>query len=171
MVSGRTLYKFRYKQLMNGMEELIRMAEERGIDVEDLIINAIKERSNDPSESIRLRLELAERFMAEARERLNVNDVIQASEKAYKAAEEIVKALAEKLNTKEYQLAMREGRWYTYYLSSVASMRDWSRRGWSSAYVLHVWGFHENKLDVNTVREYIKDVEEMITKAKEELLK
>ena len=66
---------------------------------------------------------------------------------------------------------MREGRWYTYYLSSVASMRDWSRRGWSSAYVLHVWGFHENKLDVNTVREYIKDVEEMITKAKEELLK
>ena len=153
------------------MEELIRIAEEHGINVEDLIINAIRSRSNDPSESIRLRIELAEKFMAEAKEKLSKGDVMQASEKAYKAAEEVIKALAEKLNTKEYQSAMREGRWYAYYLSSVASIYDWSRRGWSSAYVLHVWGFHENKLDLNSVREYIKDVEEMITKAKEEILK
>ncbi|WP_291766409.1 PaREP1 family protein [Caldivirga sp. UBA161] len=153
------------------MEELIRIAEEHGIDIEDLIIIAIRNRSNDPSESIRLRIELAEKFITEAKERLNASDVMQASEKAYKAAEEIIKALAEKLNTKEYQLAIREGRWYTYYLSSVASIYDWSRRGWSSAYLLHVWGFHENRLDSNSVREYIKDVEEMIIKAKEELLK
>lgn len=73
------------------MEELIRAAEERGIDVEDLIINAIKSRSNDPMESIRIRLELAERFITEAKERLNANDAIQASEKAYKAAEEVIK--------------------------------------------------------------------------------
>ncbi|WP_243671711.1 PaREP1 family protein [Vulcanisaeta sp. JCM 16161] len=66
------------------MEELIRAAEERGIDVEDLIINAIKSRSNDPMESIRIRLELAERFITEAKERLNANDAIQASEKRIK---------------------------------------------------------------------------------------
>ncbi|WP_243671712.1 PaREP1 family protein [Vulcanisaeta sp. JCM 16161] len=75
------------------------------------------------------------------------------------------------MNTREYQQAIKEGRWYTYYLSSVASRLDWSRRGWSSAYILHVWGFHENKLDINSVREYIKDVEEMVIKAREELLK
>ena len=39
-----------------------------------------------------------------------------------------MKALAEKLNTKEYQQAVKEGRWYTYQLSSVASLYDWSRR-------------------------------------------
>lgn len=77
-----------------------------------------------------------------------------------------MKALAEKLNTKEYQQAVRE-RWYTYQLSSVASLYDWSRKGWSSAYLLYVWSFHEAKLDAEVVRFYIKDTEEMVVKAKE----
>ncbi|WP_243678837.1 PaREP1 family protein [Vulcanisaeta distributa] len=120
------------------MEELIRVAEERGIDVEDLIINAIKSRSNDPSESIRIRLELARRYITEAREYMSKGDAVQASEKAYKAAEEVVKALAEKYGLPEYQQATREGGWYTHQLSSAVNklsrtLGGWVLNGWSSA--------------------------------------
>lgn len=153
------------------MEELIKKAEEKGIDVEDIIINAIRNKSEDPSISIKLRIEIAEKYINEAKKYLENGDIIQASEKAYKSAEEVIKALGEKLNTKEYQLATKEGRWFTYYLSSVASLTEWSRKGWSSAYILHVWGFHEGKLDIDTVKRYITDVEEMVEKAKKELLK
>ena len=34
---------------------------------------------------------------------------MQSSEKAYKVAEEVVKALAEKYNTQEYQQSLKEG--------------------------------------------------------------
>lgn len=89
------------------MEELIRKAEEKGIDVEDLIILALSK--EDPQEGIKLRMELAEKYMAEALEYLNKGDAIQASEKVYKVAEEVVKALAEKYNLAEYQQSLKEG--------------------------------------------------------------
>lgn len=151
------------------MEEILRIAEQEGIDVEELVFNAIRGKVNDPAVTIRLRVELAERYLSESEDYLRRGDAAQASEKAYKAAEEIIKALAEKLNTREHQQAIKEGRWYTYWLSAVASIYDWSRRGWSSAYLLHVWGFHKGKLDAATVSSYIRDVKEMLIKAKEEL--
>jgi hypothetical protein len=88
------------------MEELIKKAEEKGIDVEDLIISAMSK--EDPQG-----LELAKKYMAEAEEYLKKGDAVQASEKAYKVAEEVVKALSEKFNLQEYQQAVKEGRWYT----------------------------------------------------------
>nr|WP_292000451.1 hypothetical protein [Caldivirga sp.] len=42
------------------MEVLLRIAEEHGIDVEELIMNTIRDRINDPTSTIRLRVELAE---------------------------------------------------------------------------------------------------------------
>ena len=45
---------------------------------------------------------------------------MQASEKAYKVAEEVVKALVEVHGLEEYRRALREGRWYTYELSSAS---------------------------------------------------
>jgi hypothetical protein len=63
-------------------EEIIKIAEEKGI---DLILQAISKK--DPSESIRLRLEIAKRFMKECEEYLKKGDTVQASEKAYKVAE------------------------------------------------------------------------------------
>jgi len=47
------------------MEELVKRARELGIDVEDLIITAISRR--DPSNGLRLRLELARRYLNEPR--------------------------------------------------------------------------------------------------------
>jgi len=95
---------------------------------------------------IRERINIAEAYMAECREYLDKGDPVQASEKAYKAAEEVIKALAEKFKTVEYQEALREGRWYTYLLSRASKtlasqLGDWVLDGWNSAYDLHVWAF------------------------------
>jgi len=128
------------------VEELIKRAKEYNIDVNDLIIDAISRK--DPKEAFNLRIELAKKYFAEAEDYLAKGDAIQASEKAYETAEEIVKALAEKFNTPECQQAMREGRWFTYWLASAVNrlskdLGDWVLNGWNSAYTLHVWGFHE----------------------------
>ena len=101
------------------MEELIKRAEEKGIDVEELILSALSR--VDPKESIKLRIELAEKYMAEAFKYLDKCDAVQASEKAYKAAEEVVKALSEKFNLPEYQQAVKEGRCYIYTLGKASS--------------------------------------------------
>jgi hypothetical protein len=82
------------------MEKLIKRAEEKGIDVEELILSALSR--VDLKESIKFRIELAEKYMAEAFKYLDKGDAVQASEKAYKAAEEVVKALSEKFNLPEY---------------------------------------------------------------------
>ncbi|BDB99899.1 PaREP1 family protein [Saccharolobus caldissimus] len=150
------------------MEELIKKAEEKGIDVEDLIISAISK--EDPSEGVKLRMELAKKYMSEAEEYLKKGDAVQASEKAYKAAEEVVKALAEKYNLPEHQQALKEGRWYTYLLSKAANtlsstLGDKIIKGWSSAYLLHVLGFHEAKLNVKDIKSYINAVKEIIEEA------
>jgi hypothetical protein len=151
------------------MEELIKKAEEKGINVEDLIIFALSK--EDPQQGIKLRLTLAERYMAEAEEYLKKGDVIQASERAYKVAEEIVKALAEKFNLSEYQQAVKEDRWYMHTLV-IASIKlslklgDWVKNGWNSAYTLYVWGFHEAKLDLDSVKNLLQDVRKMLEESK-----
>lgn len=150
------------------MEELIKRAKEYNIDVNDLIIDAISRK--DPKEAFNLRIELAKKYFAEAEDYLAKGDAIQASEKAYETAEEIVKALAEKFNTPECQQAMREGRWFTYWLASAVNrlskdLGDWVLNGWNSAYTLHVWGFHEAKLSVTDITEYFRKVKEMLDNA------
>ncbi|ADX82074.1 PaREP1 family protein [Saccharolobus islandicus] len=147
------------------MEDLIKKAEEYDIDINDLIIDAISRK--DPKEAINLRIELAKKYIAEAEDYLKKGDAVQASEKAYKTAEEIVKALAEKFNIPEYQQASKEGRWYTYWLASAVNrlakdLGDWILNGWNSAYILHVWGFHEVKLSTSDITEYLRKVKEML---------
>ncbi|BFI75696.1 PaREP1 family protein [Sulfurisphaera ohwakuensis] len=151
------------------MEELIKKAEEKGIDVEDLIISALSK--DDPKEGIKLRLMLAERFMNEVDEYLKKGDPIQASEKAYKVAEEVVKALSEKFNLPEHQQAVKEGRWYAYLLGKASNslaikLGSWVSDGWSNAYFLHVWGFHEAKLTVDDLTSYVRRIREMLNEAK-----
>ena len=151
------------------MEELIERAEEKGIDVEELILSALSR--VDLKESIKLIIELAEKYMAEAFKYLDKGDAVQASEKAYKAAEEVVKALSEKFNLPEYQQAVKEGRWYTYTLGNASSTLStklgyWVLDGWSSAYLLHVWGFHEAKLTTSDITSYLNRVKEMLEEAK-----
>jgi hypothetical protein len=78
------------------MEELIERAEEKGIDVEELILSALSR--VDLKESIKLIIELAEKYMAEAFKYLDKGDAVQASEKAYKAAEGGLRSFQRSLN-------------------------------------------------------------------------
>jgi len=45
------------------VEEIVKRLRERGIDVEDVLIAALAKQ--DPQESVKLRISLAERYMAE----------------------------------------------------------------------------------------------------------
>jgi len=121
-------------------EEVIKKAEEKGINVTDLILMELSKKN--PSEAIKIRLDLAKKYMAEAEEYLKKGDAVQASEKAYKVAEEGESAsiLSEKLG-------------------------DWVLEGWSNAYFLHVWGFHEGKLKVEYVSRYINPIKRMLEEA------
>ena len=51
---------------MNALERLIRIAEENGIDIVDLVLQALPRR--DPSEGVRLRIEIAEDYVREYEE-------------------------------------------------------------------------------------------------------
>ena len=75
-------------------EELIKKAQEMGIDLEDLLIRAIAK--NDPD--VKVKMEIARRSLNEAEEYLKKGDPLQASEKAYKSAEKVIKALAENVS-------------------------------------------------------------------------
>ncbi|MGC9152171.1 MAG: PaREP1 family protein [Vulcanisaeta sp.] len=154
---------------MNALERLIRIAEEDGIDIVDLVLQALPRR--DPSEGVRLRIEIAEDYVREYEEYIKKGDPVQASEKLYKTAEECIKALAEKFDLPEHQQALREGRWYTYMLGKVAGrlskiLGDWVSNGWSNAYLLHVWGFHEGKFSIDDVITYADKIKEMVNETK-----
>jgi hypothetical protein len=147
------------------MEELLKRAEDMGINVEDVLISLISR--NDPKEEIKLRLELARKYMRECEEYLKNGDAAQASEKAYKVAEELIKALTEKFNLEEYQKALKEGRWYTYLLVAASSklsqkLGDWVLSGWDAGYSLHVWGFHEAKLTVSDIIPRVEKIRKML---------
>ena len=154
------------------LSELIRKAKEKGTDVEDVLLTPISE--EDPSEGVSIRLGMAEKFLKEAEEYIREGDPVQASEEAYKVAEEVVKALAEEFRLPEHEEALREGRWTAYSIGKAANRLSeklgmWVVNGWSDAFYLHVWGFHERKLSVDDIKQYFDGVKEMFIEAKKVL--
>lgn len=113
------------------------------------------------------KLEDIEMLMDEAREYLAKGNPVQASEKLYKAAESCVKILAESYVRDVYKEAEKRGRWTVTLLEkTVEKLADTFgedfRRWWDAAWTLHVWGFHEEKLDVEAVKRRVEDVENMV---------
>ncbi len=98
------------------------------------------------------KLELIRRLLDEAESYLAKGDPAQSSEKLYKAAEECIKSLAERFNLEEARTAKERGRWTVTLLEKAVGKlalklsRDVGI-GWDVANYLHVWGFHELKLD------------------------
>ncbi|PSN84209.1 hypothetical protein B9Q01_01910 [Candidatus Marsarchaeota G1 archaeon OSP_D] len=92
-------------------------------------------------------------WIAEADELLSKGDVVQACEKYYKAAEEAVKMLAVKLNMTDLLNKVKEQkRWSSDILFSVAFRAPKEiHEAWKSAWVLHVYGFHEMSLEMEQV--------------------
>ena len=112
------------------------------------------------------RVKLMERFLEEGK-RLVDEDPVQASEKLYKAAEEAVKQLARSLGVEDVlKLVEERGRWTVTDLERVVrrlrslepSVVGW----WDNANYLHVWGFHEAKLDSESVKIRLPSVEKIV---------
>ena len=108
------------------------------------------------------------RFIEESKEYLIKGDAIQASEKLYKAVEECLKVLAERHKLPEYEKAEKEGRWRSYLLVQAAGRlarglkRKEIEEAWARAFNIHVWGFHEGKLEVEDIKQNIPYVEWLV---------
>ena len=131
----------------------------RGMDVEELVLRALARAINADSITIaKARLELAEKMLNDARKYLEAGDVIQASEKLYKAVEECIKALAEVIKVPQLEEVERRGRWDTWLLGKAARELaerlgdDRIRLAWKDAYDIHVWGFYEAKYGIEDVK-------------------
>jgi hypothetical protein len=142
-----------------------------GLDIIDVIINALSDKL-DPHETAEIRIELAERYLTEAKEYISKGDAAQASEKLYKATKECIKALAEVHNLPETSEARKSGQWLTWLLGS-ASVSIAEKLGkpevaeaWALAYDAHVWGFHEMKYSIDKVAWRFKYVETLLEIAK-----
>ena len=154
-------------------ERIAEEIERRGLSVVDLLAFSL---GLDPGIVAEARVELAEKYLAEAEEHLARGDAVQASEKLYKVVEECIKALAQRYNTPEHREAAREGRWWAQLLGKAARRlaRELSEPritdAWSRAYDVHVWGFHEAKYTVEDVKEDVGYVEWLLNYVKQRVL-
>jgi hypothetical protein len=116
-------------------------------------------------------LELAERFLEEGKALMD-KDPIQASEKFYKAAEEVVKTLTMYYNLSDIlKIVERKGRWTVTELEEAVELisqrvGEWFITSWDSAWAVHVWGFHEAKLNSKAVKIRVPYIERMVLEAK-----
>lgn len=152
-------------------KRLYEEAVKRGVDVEEAVFKALAEALGaDPNTLAEAHLELAEKYLEEGKA-LAEKDPVQASEKLYKAAEESVKALAIRLNLTDVLSKVRErGRWTVTELVKAVSavskqLGTWFGEAWDRAWALHVWGFHEAKLDSDEVKERLPYVEKIVKEA------
>ena len=146
------------------IEELRR----RGLNPEDVVLNALVKVMNlDPTTVVEARVELAIKYFNEGRELID-KDPVQASEKLYKAAEECVKALAQHYNLEDVLSKVNERGWWTATELEKAvekiseKLGEWFGDAWDRAWVLHVWGLHEAKLDSEAVRTRLPHIERIV---------
>ncbi len=133
-------------------------AMKKEIDVDELVIDTLVKALNlDPETTARARLELATKYINEGRELVD-KDPVQAGEKLYKAAEEVVKALAQHYGIKDVLARVDErGRWTVTDLEKAVMeisrrLGRWLRQSWDAANYLRVWGFHEAKLNAEDIQ-------------------
>ena len=113
------------------------------------------------------RIETIKNLFAEAEEYLAKGDAVQSSEKLYKAAEECIKLLSERFNLPEVKEAEEKGIWTVTLLERA--VRKLSNKisinvqiGWDAVNYLHVWGFHEAKLEVENVEARIPLIKRLV---------
>jgi HEPN domain-containing protein len=138
-------------------------AERRGASEEELIFKILSEALNeplDPDELVEIHLKLSEKYMREAEDLLAKGDYAQASEKAWGAAAQIVKALAAR-EGKE----IRSHRELNEEVSRISKGTgdDEIRALWQSAAALHQ-NSYENWLPPDMVEGNIRDVKKFVEK-------
>ncbi|MQL56125.1 PaREP1 family protein [Acidianus ambivalens] len=93
-----------------------------------------------------------ENWIKEADDLLSKGDVVQASEKYYKAAEEAIKFLSIRKNLSILRTVENQKRWTSSILFEAAkNLGGEVYKIWHSAWYLHVFGFHEMVLDKSDV--------------------
>ncbi len=153
-------------------ETIINILRRNGLDI-DYIIDVLTINLNiDPPSAAKAHAELALAMFNEGLGFVDKGDVVQASEKLYKAVEESVKALAiARGGLDEAREALsRGGRWTVSLLDKAARrLGDDIWRAWTEAYFLHVNGFHEVRIDIDDVRARIPIIQELINEVKKSL--
>ncbi|MDT7864729.1 MAG: PaREP1 family protein [Thermoproteota archaeon] len=140
-------------------------AERAGISEEELMIEALSKFLNeplDPETKAEIHLKLSEKYLRNAEEFLTKKDLVQASEKAWGAATQIVKALAAK-EGKE----LRSHGELLRYVAELSKEKDDKEimKFWFSATSLHQ-NFYENWFPEEAVRSAMEDVKNFIEKLK-----
>jgi len=140
-------------------------SEKTGVSEEELVLEALSKVLNeplDPETRVETHLKLSEKYMKDAEDFLSKKDYVQASEKAWGAAAQIVKALATRrgVDLRSHGELHRE-------VIKVAKEAgdDEIRLLWQSAISLHQ-NFYENWLPPEMVEENIEDVKKFVGKFK-----
>ncbi len=145
--------------------KLYEEAVKRGIDIESRVVKLLaRDLGLNPKDEASLHLELAEKYMEEAKMLLSEGDAVQVSEKLYKVAEECIKA---KRCCHSLEEAKEKGRWTLKLLDAAA--RKLAEKvdavvlhSWDHAYFLHVESFHEARLGLDQVEARMKCIEELL---------
>ena len=140
-------------------------AEKTGVSEEELILEALSKALNeplDPETKVEIHLKLSEKYMKDAEDFLLKKDYVQASEKAWGAAAQMVKALAAK---KGKELRGHASLWE--YMDELAEkLGDVELRYlWRTANTLHQ-NFYENWMPAREVELAVNDVRTFMMKLK-----
>jgi uncharacterized protein (UPF0332 family) len=144
------------------LEDLGKKAKSEGKSLEELVGEAVFKQLDiaDPEAKSELHLKLCEKYICEAEELLEKKDYVQASEKAWDASSQMVKALAAK---ESKELRSHANLWE--YMDKLAEkLEDVELRHlWRTANILHQ-NFYENWMPPREVELSVRDVKALIKK-------
>ena len=138
-------------------------ADKMGVSVEELITNILSRTLNvplDPGDRVEFHLRLCEKYLHESEELLARGNYVQASERAWRIAVQVVKALA----AREGRELRGHAELWRFVDEVAGRLNDVElRRLWRTANVLHQ-NFYENWMPPGDVRYAIEDVKEFVGK-------
>jgi len=138
-------------------------SERTGVSEEELVLEALSRFLNeplDPETRVEIHLKLSEKYMRDAEDFLSKKDYVQASERAWGATAQMVKALAAKRGV---ELRGR-GELHREVIRVAKEAGDYEiRLLWQSAIALHQ-NFYENWLPIEMVDKNIEDVKKLLDK-------
>jgi hypothetical protein len=146
------------------LEALERRSASEGKAVEELINEAVFKQLGiaDPEVKTELHLKLCEKYMREAEEFLAKKDHVQASEKAWGAASQMVKAVA----AREGKELRSHAALWDYVDALAEKLKDVELRHlWRTANALHQ-NFYENWMPPREVELSVRDVKSLLEKLK-----
>ena len=145
------------------VERLRKEASKYGESVEGFIIDILSKNLNlDPEDVVKIRLKLAEKYIKEANKLLLEGEYSQASEKAWGASSQVIKAVAAKRGE---ELRSHKDVWEYATRISRETGDDKLLKLFHVANSLHV-NFYENWMTKEAVENGIRAVEELIKRSR-----